>query len=278
VPDPGRAEDLVLVIDDDEAARDLMRQFLAREGFDVVTARHGAEGLEVARRQRPGLITLDVLMPGLDGWDVLRQLKADPELAAIPVVMLTILDEKNKGFALGAADYMTKPFDRDRLRVVLARHRGLGAGRSVLIVEDDPDTRASLRRALTAEGWLVREAEHGRAALDQLGDGPVDLVLLDLMMPEMDGFEFLAEFRRRADGQDVPVVVVTAADLTAEDHARLDGGVLHVLQKAGSTRDQLLAELRRLVAQSVAQPAPVQGPSTGSAAAESTAAEITANG
>ena len=122
-PPGGAAEAAtVLVIDDEETVRDLMRRFLAREGFDVVTAKDGAEGLELARQLRPALITLDVLMPGLDGWSVLQALKADPELAQIPVVMLTILDERNRGYALGAADYLTKPVDRDRLRALLARY------------------------------------------------------------------------------------------------------------------------------------------------------------
>jgi adenylate cyclase len=225
----------------------LMRQFLAREGLDVVTARDGAEGLDLARRQRPALITLDVLMPGPDGWDVLRQLKADSELASIPVLMLTILDEKKRAFALGAAEYMTKPFDRERLRALLARL----SGRRVLIVEDDDDARRWLARILAGEGWQVREAEHGRQALDCLAEKPVDLILLDLMMPEMDGFQFLAEFRTHPAWRRIPVVVVTAADLTEDDRRRLSGGVLHVLQKSGQTLEQLMAELRQLVSRDV---------------------------
>ena len=112
------------------------------------------------------MITLDVLMPGLDGWSVLQALKADPALAPIPVVMLTILDEQNRGYALGAADYLTKPIQRDRLRSLLARHCGHAAGKQVLIVDDDPEARRWLARALTAEGWQTSEAEDGRAALD----------------------------------------------------------------------------------------------------------------
>jgi adenylate cyclase len=142
----------VLVIDDEETVRDLMRRFLGREGFQVVTARDGAEGLALARDLRPMLITLDVLMPGLDGWSVLENLKADPELADIPVVMLTILDDKNKGFALGATDFLTKPVDRERLRSVIARYGGQKAERCALVVEDDPDTRVWLRRMLREVG------------------------------------------------------------------------------------------------------------------------------
>ncbi len=148
----------VLVVDDEETVRDLMRRFLAREGFDVVTAKDGEEGLGLARQLRPALITLDVLMPGLDGWSVLQALKADPELAAIPVVMLTIIDEQNRGYTLGAADYLTKPIQRDRLRGLLARYCRDGTRRQVLIVDDDPEARRWLARALGAEGWQTSEA------------------------------------------------------------------------------------------------------------------------
>ncbi len=237
----------VLVVDDEETVRDLMRRFLAREGFDVVTASDGREGLALARQLHPALITLDVLMPGMDGWSVLQALKADPDLARIPVVMLTILDEQNRGYALGAADYLTKPIERDRLRSLLAQFRRNAHPRHALVVDDDPDARRWLVRALTAEGWQVSEAEHGQAALARVRERRPDLILLDLLMPEMDGFEFLA--RLQADGREprVPVVVVTAADLTESDHHRLNGAVEKVLLKQAYGRDELLRELRDLV-------------------------------
>jgi signal transduction histidine kinase/CheY-like chemotaxis protein len=239
--------DTVLVVDDDPTARDLMRRFLAREGFDVVTANDGKEGLALARKLAPSLITLDVLMPGLDGWDVLRKLKADPELALIPVMMLTIEDEKNKGYALGAADYMTKPVDRGRLRGILDKYRSDDKAQRVLVVEDEKTTRQLLRRMLVGEGWQVREAENGRVALERLAEARPDLILLDLLMPEMDGFEFLSKLRQIPTMRHVPVVVVTAADLSEEDRRRLSGGVERVLLKAAYSRDELLAELRDLI-------------------------------
>jgi PAS domain S-box-containing protein len=245
----GRGSGKILVIDDEQTVRDLMRRFLAREGFDVVTAKDGEEGLALARRLRPALITLDVLMPGLDGWTVLQALKADPELAEVPVVMLTIVDEKNKGYALGASDYVTKPIDRERLRALLGRFCEHGAERRALIVEDDEDTRRWLHQALVREGWEVGEAANGKEALESLAKAPVNVILLDLMMPEMDGFEFLAERRKNKALARIPVIVVTAADLSEDDRRRLNGGVLHVLQKSAQTRDQLLGELRELVAQ-----------------------------
>ena len=241
----------VLVVDDEETVRDLMRRFLAREGFDVVTASDGEEGLRLAHQLHPALITLDVLMPGLDGWSVLQTLKADPALAAIPVVMLTILEEQNQGYALGAADYLTKPIQRERLRSLLAQFRPHAPRRQVLIVDDDPEARRWLMRALTAEGWQASEAEHGRAALACVRERRPDLILLDLLMPEMDGFEFLAQLQADPAGPGIPVVVVTAADLTEDDHRRLNGAVEKVLLKQAYSRDELLQTLRELVGRAV---------------------------
>ena len=239
----------VLVIDDEETVRDLMRRFLTREGFEIVTARDGTEGLALARELKPTLITLDVLMPGLDGWSVLESLKADPELAGIPVVMLTILDDKNKGYALGATEFVTKPIDRERLRTILAQHHAqVVETRQALVIEDDPDTRSWIIRILRDEGWTVLEAENGREALARLADAMPDIVLLDLIMPEMDGFEFLDEVRHHPSWRRLPVIVVTAAELSAADHERLNSSVLKVLHKAGVSREALLAELHALVA------------------------------
>jgi adenylate cyclase len=241
----------VLVVDDEETVRELMRRFLAREGFDVVTAKDGEEGLALARQLRPALITLDVLMPGMDGWSVLQALKADPALAPIPVVMLSILDEQNRGYALGAADYLTKPIQRERLRSLLARHCGRAAGKHVLIVDDDPEARRWLVRALTAEGWQTSEAGDGRAALERVREHRPDLILLDLLMPEMDGFEFLTRLQADPAAARVPVVVVTAADLTEDDHRRLNGAVEKVLLKQAHSRDEFLKTLRELVGRAV---------------------------
>jgi CheY-like chemotaxis protein len=207
-----------------------------------------AEGLALARDLRPVLITLDVLMPGLDGWSVLRELKGDPVLADIPVVMLTIVEEKNQGYALGAVDYMVKPIDRERLRALLSRYQEAATAGRALVVEDDPGTRAWLCGRLREEGWIVAEAENGRVALARLAEAPADLVLLDLMMPEMNGFEFLDELRRTEAGHRTPVAVVTAADLSDSDRERLNGGVLRILQKGAHSGDEVLSELHKLLA------------------------------
>jgi signal transduction histidine kinase/DNA-binding response OmpR family regulator len=243
----------VLVIDDEAAVRDLMQRFLSREGFRVVTASSGEEGLRRARELRPDAITLDVMMPGMDGWAVLSALKADPGVAAIPVIMLTIVDDKNLGYALGAADYLTKPIDRERLVSVLTQYR---RDRPVLIVDDDAGLRQLLRRMLEPEGYTVLEAENGRAALERLRDSSPGAILLDLMMPEMDGFEFVAEFRRHEAWRGIPIVVVTAKDLSREDRERLNGHVERILQKGMHSRAELLAEVRELVGLSVARRGP----------------------
>ena len=160
-----RAGSLVLVIDDDPAVQDVMRRFLAKEGFRVATAAGGEEGLRLARDLQPDAITLDVMMPGLDGWAVLTALKGDSATAAIPVVMLTMLDDRSLGYALGAADYLTKPIDRERLVAALAPYR---RELPVLVVDDDPDLRALLRRMLEREGYAVVDADNGRGALEQV--------------------------------------------------------------------------------------------------------------
>lgn len=256
--DRGGRGDMVLVIDDDATVRELMERHISQAGFKVVTAKDGAEGLKLARELKPAVITLDVLMPGADGWQVLRELKADSMLAEIPVVMCTILDEKNKGYALGAAGYMNKPVSRDNLRDVLGRYLSSTSGARVLVIEDDETTRTMLRRLLVGEGCLVKEAENGRLALDRLADDRPDLILLDLMMPEMDGFEFLSEMRVIQGYADIPVVVITAADLSEQDRARLNGGVEQILRKTALNRDDLLDQVRHEVSRILGSPGKVE--------------------
>jgi CheY-like chemotaxis protein len=240
----------VLVIDDDASIRDIVQRFLAREGFRVVTAGGGEEGLRLARQLGPDAITLDVMMSGLDGWAVLAALKSEPATADIPVVMLTMMDDRNLGYALGAADYLTKPIDRDRLLAVLARYR---RDRPILVVDDDGDVRLLLRRMLEKAGYVVVEAEHGRAALARLAELTPELILLDLMMPEMDGFEFLDGLRRLPAHRSIPVVVFTAKELTAEDRRRLSGSVERTLAKGSMSREALLVEVGDLVTASLAR-------------------------
>ena len=238
----------VLVIDDDPTVHDLMQRFLSKEGWCVVAAASGAEGLRLAKALRPTAITLDVLMPGMDGWTVLTRLKGDPDLADIPVIMLTIVDDKRMGYALGAADYLTKPIDWERLTAILRQYPCTYPPCPVLVVEDDAAMRDILRRVLEKAGWAVTEAANGREALECVAAHQPELILLDLMMPEMDGFTFLEELRQQEAWRSIPVVVVTAKDLTPDDCQRLTGSVEQILQKGAYSRDELLREVRDLVA------------------------------
>ena len=246
----------VLVIEDDPGARDLLTRFLTKEGYQVKTAAGGEAGLRLARELHPDIITLDVMMPGLDGWAVLSALKADPGLADIPVVMLTIVDNKNLGYALGAADYLTKPIQRDRLLAILEKYCPPSEPATVLVVEDDAATREIIRHLLEKSGVQVAEAENGRVALERLAAGQPGLILLDLMMPEMDGFQFVDHVRQHEAWSVIPIVVVTAKDLTAEDRRRLNGYVTEIIQKDARGQEELLAEVSKMVKTRLKKSAP----------------------
>ncbi|HEY9665996.1 MAG TPA: response regulator, partial [Coleofasciculaceae cyanobacterium] len=241
----------VLVIDDDPTVHDLMQRFLAKEGYWVESAVSGEEGLRLARELQPDAITLDVMMPSMDGWVVLSQLKADAELADIPVIMLTMVDNKNMGYALGASDYLTKPLDRGRLSAILKKYRCDRPPCPILLVEDDAAIREMMRRTLEKEGWTVTEAENGLIALELIEDNRPELILLDLMMPKMDGFAFVNELQKNPSWRSIPVVVLTAKDLTAEDHLQLNGYVENILEKGAYSCEELLSLVRDLVANSV---------------------------
>ena len=246
---PVRAEGTVLVIDDDAVVRDLLDRFLSKEGFRVLQASGGEQGLELARREQPDVITLDLMMAGMDGWSVLAAVSADPAVAGIPVVILSMLDDHTAGYALGASEYLTKPIDRERLLAALRRHR---RERPVLVVDDDPMMRTLLRRLLEAEGHTVIDADGGHSALRRLVEQAPGMILLDLLMPGMDGFEFLATLRQDVRWHDIPVVIVTAKEMTADDRIRLNGSVVRVLHKCATGYDRLLADVRALVGTSVA--------------------------
>ena len=259
---------LVLVIDDDPVVHDLMRRTLGKAGFNVAVAASGADGIRRARDLQPDAITLDVLMPRKDGWSVLADLKADPDLCGIPVVLVTLTDDRQMGYALGASDYVAKPVDFDRLTDVLRKLDGrvgcgdvtaapvptpdaAPAGDYVLVVEDDPALRELERRTLERAGWQVVEAADGRAAIAAVNRAIPKLVVLDLLMPGMDGFAVIEQLRRRPAWRDVPVVVVTARDLSAADRDRLRGRVQNVVQKAGRKLDDLAEIVNGVVARQV---------------------------
>jgi adenylate cyclase len=245
----------VLVIDDDPVVRDLITRYLVKEGFQVINASAGSEGLSLARSIKPDVISLDVLMPGMDGWSVLMQLKEDAEMADTPVIMVSILDEKKIGYTLGAADYLIKPIDRNRLLQVINKHcRGRLDG-PVLLVDDDEGAREITGAALENHGVEVIHAGDGRQALQILQQVLPQIILLDLMMPVMDGFEFLEAVKERPEWRTIPVIVITARDLTEDDHERLNGMVRRVISKGHYTETDLLSMLRGVLRQiSIADP------------------------
>jgi signal transduction histidine kinase/DNA-binding response OmpR family regulator len=246
-PRAGTSGDLVLVIDDNEDSRDVLRRTLQDDGYRVATAPSGEEGLTLARELQPDLILLDIMMPGLDGWSVLRRLKSDSQLRTIPVVMVTVVDDQVRmGFALGAAEYLIKPLDRERLLEVTANLAG--ARRHALVVEDDPASRELAVRALESGGWQVAQAVNGREALDQIRRQMPDLVLLDLMMPEMDGFEFMERLRAIPAAAELPIIVVTAKELDAGEREFLAAHAQRVVHKEGPDAGNLLPVVRRTMA------------------------------
>jgi PAS domain S-box-containing protein len=228
----------VLIVDDDPVARDLLSSSLKGKGYRIVHAGNGDEALKLARKLRPDAITLDVIMPQTDGWAVLTALKGDAELRDIPVVIVTILQDRAIGLSLGAVDFLTKPIDRARLTALL--HQLLRREGLILLVEDESNTRAMLRHAIELMELGVAEAINGRAALEWLAQNqPPALILLDIMMPEMDGFEFLDAFRKHPEWQDIPVIVLTAKELTAHERERLMGQTRKVIVKNDSFRDDI---------------------------------------
>lgn len=237
----------VLVIDDDPESREIVEHFLRKDGFEVATAGGGEEGLRLAHKLRPAAITLDVMMPDMDGWSVLRALKADPVLRDVPVVMLTMVDDKGKGYSLGATDYLTKPVDRAQLHAALARYHISGEPGRVLLVEDDRPTREMVARALSKAGWQVSQAGNGREALDRMAQEKPGLILLDLMMPVMDGFDFLLEMRAQPEWQDIPVIVLTAKDLTDEDRRILSGRVEQIVAKGAGSNEQVVKMIHQVL-------------------------------
>jgi CheY-like chemotaxis protein len=199
-------------------------------------------------------------MPRLDGWGVLSALKADDMLSNIPVVMLTMVNNPEMAYLLGAAEYLSKPVDRRRLVETVQRFRSNDVA-SVLVVEDDEATRQVIRRTLAKEGWTVAEAENGKVGLERLQQQRPGVILLDLMMPEMDGFQFLSRVSGHEEWAAIPVVVLTSKDLSPEERGRLQGHVERIVEKGAYDREALLREVRKIVSRTAAKPdapAPVQ--------------------
>ena len=241
IPSPRQAT--ILLIDDDLVVRASVERILVSEGYSVVSASGGQVGLEFARQLQPQAIVLDIDMPDVDGWQVLAELKTDRKLSRIPVILHTQANERGKGFAMGASDYLTKPITSRRLLETLRRTTQQVAG-TALLVEDNEEVRNVVQRQLRKQGWHVVSAENGRIGLEELRKETPDVVLLDLMMPEMDGFEFIRHVRADPAYKDLPVVVMTAMELGSAERALLNESVQRVIQKGSIGTSELLTELR----------------------------------
>jgi CheY-like chemotaxis protein len=236
----------VLVVDDDPAARDLLSTNLKDAGYRLVHAASGEEALSLAHKLRPDAITLDVMMPKPDGWEVLSALKADAELRDIPVVMVTMLSDRGIGLSLGAVDVLTKPVDRVHLTALI--HSLVRRDGPVLIVEDDPGAREMIRQTIAKLSLSAAEASDGRQALTWLGaHAPPAMILLDLMMPEMDGFEVLDALATHEQWREIPVIVITAKQLTAAERERLLRQARKVIEKGSASRLDIAAAISAAV-------------------------------
>jgi signal transduction histidine kinase/CheY-like chemotaxis protein len=239
-PDEGK---LVLAIDDDPNAIYLLQENLGDAGYRVVGALTGDEGLNKAQTLRPFAITLDILMPGRDGWEILRDLKADSLTKDIPIIVVSITDSKDLAYRLGAFDYMLKPFDRNAVLAALSRIPRL-QGRRLLVVDDDPRVVDLVRQLLEGEPYEVLAAGDGEEALTAISRERPDIVLLDLLMPGMDGFAVIEELQKDAESRLIPVIVLTAKTLSEAERVALEQRVAKVIQKSGLDRDTFIAELR----------------------------------
>lgn len=241
-PERGRT---LLVIDDDEKVRDLLARLLGKEGHRVLTAEDGPSGLRLAEEHRPDAITLDVVMPGgMDGWEVLRHLKESPVTSTIPVIMVSVMAEQDNALALEVEDYLVKPIDVERLSRVIERATRRAPQRNLLLVDDDVESLEAMARILRAAGWHTTSAHHGGEALEALAKTRPAAIILDLIMPEMDGFEFLEHLRADPQLRTIPVIVMSGKDPTAAEQRFLRERVAAVLKKGHLGAEDLLATVK----------------------------------
>ena len=238
-------ERCIMVVDDDRGARSLMRRWLEAEGYSVCEVSQGAEAVETAKRIRPAVVTLDIMMPGEDGWTVLRSLKTTQETQDIPVVIASMVENRELGFALGAVDYFVKPVEKERFLKRLTE-LGIGKRERVLVVDDEPRDVRLTSAILESEGMEVLKAYGGKDGLKLARERQPSLIVLDLLMPDMDGFEVVRHLREDESTQDIPIAIVTMKELSAEEEAELASQVQSVMQKASFDRNAFIAEIRRI--------------------------------
>lgn len=250
---PVASSPLVLIIEDDPKSALLLSIYLSEAGYAVDTARDGEEGLEKMRQYAPVAVLLDVLLPKVDGWGFLTEVKRDPATRDIPVIIASIVDQKGKGFALGAADYLVKPIQKDELLRALAAFSFVSKVQSstvkILLIDDDPSAMELLSVTLESEGFHVLKAHGGEEGVAVANAEQPDLIILDLLMPEMNGFEVLDHLKSSPHTEQLPVILFTVKHLTAEEKQRLQGRIAWLAQKDSFKRDEFLgmvhAALRR---------------------------------
>lgn len=243
---------LVLAIDDDPDVLEIIERTLEDEDYEVLTVESGKRGIELARQYEPDVITLDVIMPEMDGWSVISQLNEDEELRDIPVVLLTVTEDKELGYSLGVAEYVNKPIDRDQL-IHVVNKQVTPDGRPALVVEDSDNDREMITRILGNRGWNVVSAENGEAALEKMKETDPGIILLDLMMPEMDGFEFLEHKKEMDEWKDVPVIVLTVKQLTEEERSQLQEKVKSIMRKGDTDWDHITRQISEEIQQRIAE-------------------------
>jgi signal transduction histidine kinase/DNA-binding response OmpR family regulator len=241
----------VLVIDDNHHDRKFLHRYLTGEGYNVVMAVNGKQGLQLAKEIVPDMITLDVMMPEMDGWETLVALKNDPFLLNIPVVMSSIIEDRHLAQTLGAVDYLAKPVDKVRLLNVVDKHIARSARGPILVIEDDPDTLEITCDLLVQAGWSIQAAENSIEAIEIITKSPPMLILLDLMMPGMDGFEIIKKLRYHPQWQLIPIIVITSVELSTSEYAQLSKQVQNIFQKGKYELQDLLNEVNEVVSSSL---------------------------
>jgi CheY-like chemotaxis protein len=247
--DASRRDQTILVIDDHPHAVSLLREILEEAGYQVLAASDGEQGLRMAQEHLPMAITLDIMMPHKDGWQVLYALKNDPQTHDIPVVLVTVVDQKALGYQLGATDYLVKPLNADNLLASLSRIVSREQKSKLLVVDDDPNVHEMVAQLLEESNYQIQAVSDGPQAITAAQIEPPDIILLDLLMPNMDGFGVIHELRQHPKTRDIPIVILTAKSLSVDEEKSLEQRIYTVIQKQGLQGETLLETISSALTQ-----------------------------
>jgi signal transduction histidine kinase/DNA-binding NarL/FixJ family response regulator len=237
---------LVLTIDDEYETQEILKIYLKSEGYEVIQAYNAMEAMVLARKYHPFAITLDIVMPGKDGWDILDELKKDLQTEGIPVICISTSDNRELGLALGVFEYLVKPIEKDQLINELRRLEKHFPIYDILIIDDDPQAVELLTQFLSGEGnYMVRKAYGGEEGLSRVNESRPDLIFLDLMMPEVDGFEVIRHLKKSEQTKDIPIIIVSAKELTQEEVEYLSDNIERIMRKGNFTKEDLLRDIKR---------------------------------